>query len=103
MALPIIKNRQQLLNHLALLEEREKFYRVRVERDVAELLMFVKDPASTIKRTVKSLAGDKDFRGDLLNVGLNYAMEFITGKLRDRAAKGGWLASLISKFRGKDS
>ncbi len=99
MSLPAIKNRQQLLAHIELLEEKEKFYRARLKSDATEIVSFMQDPASSIKRTVKSLAGDGDFRGDLLNIGANYLVGFLGEKLKSGKVPG-WISALISKFGG---
>jgi hypothetical protein len=99
MSLPAIKNRQQLQAHLQLLEEKEKFYRARLVSDATEIVSFVQDPAAAIKRTVKSLASDGDFRGDLLNIGANYLVGYLGEKLKSGNLPG-WITALIGKFGG---
>ena len=98
-----ISNRQQLLDQVDLLEERERFYRARIAADARSLLAILNDPGPYIRRTVKDMAADKTFRADLVSALINYLGNLATKKMQESDKLPGWLQSILNKFRGGNS
>ena len=72
-----------------------EFSIMRVSADIYEELSH---PATIIKRSVRELANDSDFRSDLVRAGVNAASHYLTAQLEKSA-----VSNLISKFLDKVS
>ena len=75
-----VSNHSELKRRLISLRAEEQKYKALIINDVKEIYGIVQNPAPVIMRTVKVLASDKDFRVDLLTVGLNFAANYLTNK-----------------------
>jgi hypothetical protein len=75
-----ITSHEQLKQELAALRDKRDNYKKLVIADASELYTIVKDPVPLLKQTARRLAGDSDFRFDLLKIGVNLAGNYMSGK-----------------------
>ena len=80
MAAKKITSQEQLKQELAALRVKRDNYKKLVLTDASELYTIVKDPVPLLKQTARRLAGDGDFRFDLLKIGVNLAGNYMSGK-----------------------
>lgn len=95
-----IRNHKELKLHLSLLiSEKEKRSGLIVGQ-VKEVYDVISHPAKIIKQTAKELAGDKDFRSDLILIAVNLASNFLARKVTSSAVSA-LLTLLVDKISAR--
>lgn len=91
-----IRNHRELKQHLRFLKsEREKRGAV-LAGNVKDIYEVISHPAKIIKQTARELAGDNDFRSDLIKIAINLASNFLTKNVTSSAVSA-LLTLLIDK------
>jgi len=80
MELRKIKNQTQLIERIRFLEAKKEIHEQLIVEHASAIYEVVSDPVPLLKETVHTLAGDKDFKGDLLKVGVNLAAAYVGNK-----------------------
>ncbi len=94
-----IANEQQLHNRIRELKSQRTDCEQKITDHVREISAVISNPAPIIKRTVKDLAGDKNFKTELLSLGLSFASRYLGGRMGAAGAAGSSVLSLlINKF-----
>jgi hypothetical protein len=97
MAKTKITSYDQLHQHIAeLVSEREKTETL-IVNEVMEIYNLVQNPGILIKRTVSDLASDKNFRTDILKIGVSLTSNIISGRMSGTASGIGSIVSFLLK------
>jgi hypothetical protein len=94
-----ITNLSELQTRINELEKEEIKYRTLINVQLSQAFDAVKSPASVLKKTVKELADDKEFRNDLILAGINIAGRFLKKKFSGSFTTSGLISMILDKFK----
>jgi len=99
MSKDIIYDQRSLEEQLRLLQMKRDLHEAAIKSDLKEIYNRIQHPVPFIKQSVSELAADKDFRVNLLQIGLNYASDYLVNKLaKPTAGKENLLSVLLNKL-----
>jgi hypothetical protein len=98
----IISDYYSLQLRLQALKADRKVIEALIVRDLDQIRGTIDDPAPLIKRALKGLSTDKDFKNDLLKTGINLAYDFIVNRFLKGTGQMTVLDLLAEKFSKKN-
>ena len=91
-----ITNNTQLRERITTLRRERANCENKLAEHAREGLDLLTNPAPIIKRTVKDLAGGKNFKTELLSLGLSFASRYLGGRMGAAGAAGSSLLSMLA-------
>jgi hypothetical protein len=95
-----IWNQVMLREEILALKNEQKKCEILIGKQSSEIYEVARNPSPYIKRVAKELVSDKDFRVDLLKLGLNFASTYLSGKLTNPTFTKSPILSVLLKFLG---
>ncbi|WP_317897690.1 hypothetical protein [Aurantibacillus circumpalustris] len=91
-----INNHTELIEEIRALEKSKREYENQLHAEAKQILELVSDPTPFIKELVHEFSRDKDFRKDLLKIGLSAGANYL-GKLMQSPTASDVVFSFLSK------
>ena len=95
-----ISNSKELNSHLAYLVSAREAREAKIIDDAKSIIDALMHPAAVIKESARDLAGDKDFKTDLLKIGVNLASNYFTRKITTTAVNS-FISTVLGRFSNK--